>query len=238
MEDRPILKNTCLCAIVRDEAMNPAGGIVDFIDSTVPNVTSAVIVDTGSVDGTRELLEEAQSRYPHLRVYDRQFRGFADARNYSIEQTEAEKVLVLDADERLTQDDFRKLRDDLSEEDIVGCFFRIFHINPSGTKVEMQTFGGTHHARLFKRPAFRGYTGEVWERPDFGGQVNNLLFSHLNPATIKHFVPTDSALNAKKTNFYDAFFPNRHLGSNLSDLASIPRFSEWKKYNRVREEYR
>ena len=31
-----VLPDTSLCAIVRDEKMNPAGGVVDFVDSTMP----------------------------------------------------------------------------------------------------------------------------------------------------------------------------------------------------------
>ena len=53
-ERKAVLPNTSLCAIVRDEMMNPAGGIADFVDSTVPFVEQAVIVDTGSLDGTRQ----------------------------------------------------------------------------------------------------------------------------------------------------------------------------------------
>lgn len=55
-----VLPNTSLCSIVRDELMNPAGGIKDFMECIVPYVERAVIVDTGSLDGTREVLEEAK----------------------------------------------------------------------------------------------------------------------------------------------------------------------------------
>nr|MBP7708770.1 hypothetical protein [Candidatus Pacearchaeota archaeon] len=56
-EKRTILPDTSLCAIVRDEIINPAqlpgkSGIRSFVESHVPYVEQAVIVDTGSVDGT------------------------------------------------------------------------------------------------------------------------------------------------------------------------------------------
>ena len=77
-----ILPDTSICAIVRDEIMNAAKGIVDFVESTVPFVEEAVIVDTGSKDGTREALEELSAVYPNLRVLDRPFDDYASSRNY------------------------------------------------------------------------------------------------------------------------------------------------------------
>ena len=58
MPQNIVLPDVSLAAIVRDEIMNPAGGIVDFVESVIPFLEEAVIVDTGSVDGTREALEE------------------------------------------------------------------------------------------------------------------------------------------------------------------------------------
>ena len=45
-----VIPDTSLCAIVRDEITNSAGGIIDFIDTTIPYLESAIVVDTGSVD--------------------------------------------------------------------------------------------------------------------------------------------------------------------------------------------
>lgn len=66
-----MMPDVSLCAIVRDEAMNPAGGVVKFIDAHMPYVEEGVVVDTGSIDGTREILEEMQAKYPHLKIFDR-----------------------------------------------------------------------------------------------------------------------------------------------------------------------
>jgi len=67
-----------LCAIVRDEIQNPTGGVEDFLAWTLPFVEEAVVVDTGSIDGTKEILTRAQEIYPHLKVYDPTFEGFAE----------------------------------------------------------------------------------------------------------------------------------------------------------------
>ena len=103
------LPDTSLCAIVRDEIVNPEGGIVDFGDSTVPFVEKAVILDTGSVDGTYETLLGLSELYPHLHVFQHGFEGYGPSRNRALKKIDTELVLVLDADERLTEDDFRTL---------------------------------------------------------------------------------------------------------------------------------
>ena len=50
MQVREKLPNTSLCAIVRDEVINPAGEIADFLETILPFVEEAVVVDTGSID--------------------------------------------------------------------------------------------------------------------------------------------------------------------------------------------
>ncbi len=113
--DRVVLPKTALCAIVRDEIMNCAGGIVDFINSTVPYVEEAIVVDGLSTDGTREALEGLKLKYPHLQVFDRQFRTFPEQRNYSLDLASKDYALILDADELLTKLDFAKLREVMQE---------------------------------------------------------------------------------------------------------------------------
>ena len=44
-----VLNNVTLVAIVRDEMINPAGGIEDFVNLAVPFVEKAVIVYTRSI---------------------------------------------------------------------------------------------------------------------------------------------------------------------------------------------
>ncbi len=112
---RVILENITLCSIVKNELSNRAGGIVDFVRTTVQFVQESVIVDTGSDDGTREALVELSEEYPALRVYSRRFDDFASSRNYSLEQVRTPRVLILDADERLSEDNFETIRFEMDE---------------------------------------------------------------------------------------------------------------------------
>lgn len=137
-----------LCMIVKDELANPAGGIEDFVHSTLPFVAKGTIVDTGSQDGTKERLDTLTLQYPHLVIHtylpERPF-DFATARNYSLSLTSHSWILIVDGDERLTPEDFKNLKTLLqnrppkygwnfvfrniytSSDDVVGTFG---HLNP------------------------------------------------------------------------------------------------------------
>jgi hypothetical protein len=51
-----LLSNVCLAAIVKNERVNCMGGISSYLDCILPFIREAVIVDTGSTDGTLEIL--------------------------------------------------------------------------------------------------------------------------------------------------------------------------------------
>jgi glycosyltransferase involved in cell wall biosynthesis len=181
----PLLPEVELCAIVKDELNNPAGGIEDFVRTVVPFLGGAVIVDTGSSDGTREKLEALSSEFSQLRVYDyplgeqgnyfysryspkdlrknirqiglrakdRPALSLSAARNYSLSQATLPYVLVLDADERLPEPGFQKLRTVIDQYPSKECFcfdFRNYY-KTSYLGMESQIiWHGYLHFRLFK----------------------------------------------------------------------------------------
>ena len=97
------LQDITLTMIVRDELMNPAGGLLPMLEYHLPYFDHAVVLDTGSVDGTRELLEHLAGEYPQLRVYDAKFEGYGYARMKANEHVQTEYTLMLDADERIEE---------------------------------------------------------------------------------------------------------------------------------------
>lgn len=111
-----------LCSIVKNEENNPAGGIADFLDESLPFVNEAVIVDTGSRDRTRAVLESYSRRFPNLNVFDTRWQGFAHARNHSLDQARSEWILILDADERLTIDEYLKISYLIQTQDVDGFY--------------------------------------------------------------------------------------------------------------------
>jgi glycosyltransferase involved in cell wall biosynthesis len=85
--------------IVRDEVMNPLGGLLHMLDLHTPFFKDVAVLDTGSVDGTRQILEHLDGQYDHLHVHDAKFKGFSNARNKAKSFAKLPYVFMLDADE-------------------------------------------------------------------------------------------------------------------------------------------
>jgi glycosyltransferase involved in cell wall biosynthesis len=232
-DSRIVLPDVSLAAIVRDEIMNPAGGIVDFVESTVPFVEEAVIVDTGSVDGTREALEELAGKYKNLRIFYRQFDGFDTSRNHSLKKVRTKRALVLDADERLLPSDFLDINDTIGTYQYPGYNFGFINVYPDG----LEHKGIGHNPRLFEKINKIKYHKTVSE--ELSDQIETF---DLN-TKIKHFRAEIDAHAKKRHQFY-------HVISNMSseqdsrkhiasiELSRLPNFGYWKLYNPQRENYR
>lgn len=76
---------------------------IDHIEVVISNLAFAdeiIVIDSYSTDGTFEKLSEMN----HVKVILREFKNFADQRNYAISQANCEWIFFIDADERLTPD--------------------------------------------------------------------------------------------------------------------------------------
>src|ERR1700743_3565185 len=89
-----------VATIVKNEAHN----IQPFFDSIRGVADELVIVDTGSTDATVEEIKKcaASAKFP-VHLYEMKWSPFhfGIAKNYAIDHSNKEYVLVLDADERL-----------------------------------------------------------------------------------------------------------------------------------------
>jgi glycosyltransferase involved in cell wall biosynthesis len=232
MATSPVLKNTCLCVPVRNELINPAGGIVDLIDSIVPYVEHAVILDTGSTDGTLDALEYARKKYRHLKIHKLPFRGFSYTKNYLLKQArklsknKSTKALFMDADERFSEKDIYKIGEFLEEYDPEICSFEFEHILPSGSRI----FAPQQSERIFINSHDVRFNGEIYEclfLPDRWSMRAQGL------PTIKHFLPTEKALDQKRLYY--------NMAKN--DIKKVPHGlpieeQSWRRYNPQRENHR
>ena len=84
-----------LCMIVKNEENN----LKKCLESIKKYVSEIIIIDTGSVDKTKEIAREYSNK-----IYDFKWcNNFAKARNFSLEKASNDWVLVLDADEVITE---------------------------------------------------------------------------------------------------------------------------------------
>ena len=224
-----VLPDTSLCAIVRDELDNPAGGIKDFVDSAMPFLEAGVIVDTGSKDVTRESLEELKTKYPPLKVYDHLFDGFAVSRNFSIKKVQTKKALVLDADERLTKENFKKLTEILRAKPKKYYDFKCLYVYPDRKNKE----GFIHNPRLFEISQNLFYEDFLWEHLVY----KTLHMGILPPGKeinvwIKHFLPPALGVLGKTEDFYEELEKGR-----IVVPSETPSFKLWKQRNPKRADY-
>ncbi|TXS90739.1 glycosyltransferase [Parahaliea maris] len=103
-----------LCMIVRDEAFF----LRDCLAAAAPHVDEMVVVDTGSSDATPDIAREFGARLFHYTWHD----DYAAARNFSLQQATGDWILVLDADELITAQDYRKLRELIADTEFDGFY--------------------------------------------------------------------------------------------------------------------
>ena len=94
----PVRQTICLCMIVRNEA--PV--IARCIASVRPLITHWVIVDTGSTDGTQDIIRRELAGLPG-KLYERPWKDFAHNRSEALDlaRPHGDYTLIIDADDTL-----------------------------------------------------------------------------------------------------------------------------------------
>ncbi|UZW16023.1 glycosyltransferase [Clostridium pasteurianum] len=143
-----------LCMIVKNEGAN----LKNCLSKVAAFVDEIIIVDTGSIDNTKTIASEFTDK-----IYDFKWcNDFSKARNFSISKASKDWILVLDADEFVT-DFFRYNIDEFiknsSNKNKVGRIQRINIMNdPNGNKKYIERVN-----RLFNRNYFH-YKGIIHEQ--------------------------------------------------------------------------
>ncbi len=151
----------CLTMIVRDEEAM-LGGCLASVAGIVDEV---VVVDTGSRDGTMAIARAAGATVLEEPWQD----DFSAPRNRAIAASRADWVLVLDADERLTDGARSALRRALDADDFDCGMLPLAHASRLDAAIEDVARGvdrigdAVHLPRLFRRTPDLRYTGIVHE---------------------------------------------------------------------------
>src|SRR3989344_9612712 len=90
-----------LCMIVKNEQ----AFLQQCLSAVQPYVDEIIIVDTGSTDNTKTIAAQFTSKIHDFPWVD----SFAAARNFSIRKAQRDWILVLDADEQINGEDFKKI---------------------------------------------------------------------------------------------------------------------------------
>nr|MBC8424084.1 glycosyltransferase family 2 protein [bacterium] len=140
-----------ICMIVRDEADMLPG----LLDSVAGLWDELCVVDTGSVDGTVELLAAAGARLARQTWRD----DFAAARNASLDLAGGDWILILDADERVSPELADEIRDLLDDDAAGAATVRLCDELPHGHRRESRLL------RLFRRDPSIRFAHAIHEDP-------------------------------------------------------------------------
>ncbi len=171
-----------IALICRDEAANlPA-----WLAAVRPVADEIVAVDSGSKDGTMDILRQAGARVEY-----RAWTGYADQRNHCASLTTGDWILCLDADERPDQE----LRDALTRlkqgpppsEAAFELSYKVFFF---GRFLRHGGFYPERHLRLHRRGLAAWERREVHERLAASGPVGRLPghLEHYSYATVGEYL--------------------------------------------------
>lgn len=153
-------------------------GNLDFADEVV-------VVDSVSTDATINLLK----KYPQVKVYQHKFEDFSTQRNYSLDYATHDWVLVLDADERLSDQLKKEITQVINSNPKENGFYikRQFYF-----KGELVRFSGLtidKNLRLFRKNGVR-YKGLVHEKPTVAKPIGTLkhALSHYSYESFEHYL--------------------------------------------------
>lgn len=149
-----------------------------------------IVIDSASEDRTREIA----SKYTD-KVYQREFDNFSNQRNYGLEKFNSEWILVLDADERITDD----LKSEIievtnnAEYDLYQIPRKNFFL---GRWIKYAGWYPDYTDRLFRNINDIRYSGKVHERLNFNSSKGRLK----EPMT--HYTYQDISSYMNKVNHY------------------------------------
>ena len=169
---------------------NEADNISACINNALQVTDDVLVIDSGSTDNTVQLATTAGARV----VYRKWDDDFAAQRNFAVENSQAEWILYLDADERLNNELITSIQAAVNA-DRDECY-EIKRINCAlGYRFKHGTYGPDKVTRLFKRTHFQ-YVNKIHEHAECADPCKMLQ------GEIEHFTTRTWAEIEKKTEQY------------------------------------
>jgi cellulose synthase/poly-beta-1,6-N-acetylglucosamine synthase-like glycosyltransferase len=146
-------------------AFNEQGTIKDTIDAIFRidyPIEELIVINDGSTDKTREIVEKLKKKYNKLKLINKENTGKADSLNAGIKIAKGELVVVVDADSYPAEDSFSKLAGYFDDEK-VGAATCVFI--PRNKKTFFERLQDIeYHVIAFTRKLL-GYVDAIWVTP-------------------------------------------------------------------------
>lgn len=204
----------------------------------MPYFPEIVVLDTGSVDGTRQLLEHLAGECPRLKVYDAKFEGYAQSRTTANGYVKTKYSLILDADEILPAEAKLIKEVEIAKEianankakKYIALRFNCLEINPTG-EVNFRDFN-IFNPRLFPKDLVR-FERRVWEWLTWKDTTVDLkVFQRTVETPFLHFVPNQRDYGSKKREWYEPLWDLENERVSATVLEAVPSslgsFKHWK----------
>ena len=139
-----------LCMIVKNEEKN----LSQLLPTIKEYVDEIIIVDTGSADNTKEIAKKHTNK-----IFDFEWtQDFSEARNFSISKATKEWILILDADERISEEDLKKIKLLTQNKEVTAYKFeqRNYSNKPTPIKWKESVEDSYEESKQFKGWQYRG----------------------------------------------------------------------------------
>lgn len=157
---------------------NEEENIVDCVTNAKQVTDDVLVIDSGSDDATVELAKSVGARVV-FRAWDD---DFSAQRNFAIENSDAEWIFYLDADERLSDGLVKSIKETVTDGDFCYCVPR--KAVAFGQLCSHGVLRPDKVIRLFRRTHFR-YVNKVHEHPECSDKCKELK------GYLEHYTYTD-----------------------------------------------
>jgi glycosyltransferase involved in cell wall biosynthesis len=163
--------------IVKDEEANLKRCLDSFLPIIHEKWCELIIVDTGSMDRTLEVAREYTDK-----VFEKTFVpwNFSDARNYGIEKAVGERIMIVDADEELSQKTLYILEDGILNPKYKNCNTLFVKLHNFYT-LRTNEYAEVVQARIFTNTGQPIYQFSIHNKPRVDGPyyfLDNVIFNH------------------------------------------------------------
>lgn len=201
-----------LCMIVRNEKKH----LARCLRSAKPVVDDIVVVDTGSMDGSKDIAWAFGAR-----VYDFQWTDdFSKARNFGLSKAAGDWILVLDADEVLSAGDYPRFRQALE----------MYTNRPAALRIRTRNY-----SNQVNTVGFRLNRGEFPEEAGIGWYPSDKVRLFSNDARIRFEYPVhelvEPSLKKLKTVIQDCPVAVHHYGM-LKELHALEKTRRYRQLGR------